>query len=74
MAKKATKKKAAKKKSTSMEQLIVGSKVKAAIRENGCMTSGELLEALNAEVHTLLENACARATNNKRSTVRAHDI
>lgn len=73
MAKKA-KKKAAKKKSTGLEQIIVGSKVKAAIRDQGCMTSGELLEALNEEVHTLLANACARATNNKRSTVRAHDI
>ena len=72
MAKKA-KKKTTKKKS-SLEQVIVGSKVKAAIRDNGCMTSGELLEALNEEVHTLIANACARATNNKRSTVRAHDI
>ena len=70
MAKK-TKKKASKK---SLETLIVGSKVKAVIKENGCMTSGELLEALNESVHALLNGACDRASNNKRSTVRAHDL
>ncbi|MCA9323378.1 MAG: hypothetical protein KDB53_21760 [Planctomycetes bacterium] len=75
MAKKTTKKKAtAKKKASSMETLIVGSKVKAAIKENGCMTSGELLEALNASVHEIIADACQRAQNNKRSTVRAHDV
>ncbi|MCB9830900.1 MAG: hypothetical protein H6807_00380 [Planctomycetes bacterium] len=73
MAKKA-KKKAAAKKSATMETLIVGSKVKGVIKGNGCMTSGELLEALNAKVHELLNGACARASANKRSTVRAQDI
>ncbi|MEZ6197231.1 MAG: hypothetical protein R3F20_16125 [Planctomycetota bacterium] len=72
MAKKAKKKAAPKKKA--IETLIVGSKVKAAIKSNGCMTSGELLEALNAEIHHVISNACARAQNNKRSTVRAHDL
>ena len=67
-------KKAKKKAKKSLETLIVGSKVKAVIKENGCMTSGELLEALNESVHNLLNGACDRATNNKRSTVRAHDI
>ena len=72
MAKKTTKKKA--KKKAAVETVIVGSKVKAAIKESGCMTSGELLEALNGAVHDLIANACARAQNNKRSTVRAHDL
>ena len=71
MAKKA-KKKAAKKKS--LETLIVGSKVKGVIKGNGCMTSGELLEALNEKVHEMLDAACGRADSNKRSTVRAHDL
>lgn len=73
MAKKA-KKKAAAKKVAALETLIVGSKVKGVIKGNGCMTSGELLEALNAKVHELLNGACSRATANKRSTVRAQDI
>jgi hypothetical protein len=73
MAKKA-KKKAAPKKGAAMETLIVGSKVKGVIKGNGCMTSGELLEALNAKVHELLGDACGRASANKRSTVRAQDL
>lgn len=72
MAKKAKKKAAAKKKS--LDTLIVGSKVKGVIKGNGCMTSGELLEALNEKVHELLDGACNRADSNKRSTVRAHDL
>ena len=70
MAKKAAKKS----KKKALETLIVGSKVKGVIKENGCMTSGELLEALNERVHEMLNAACDRAGNNKRSTVRAHDI
>ena len=66
MAKKAKKKQ--------LDTIIVGSKVKAAIKANGCMTSGELLEALNERVHELIDGACGRATGNKRSTVRAHDL
>ena len=57
-----------------LETIIVGSKVKAAIKASGCMTSGELLEALNEHVHDLIAEACGRAQANKRSTVRAHDI
>ena len=56
------------------ETVIVGSKVKAAIKESGCMTSGELLDALNAKVHSMVKDACERAKGNKRSTVRAHDL
>ena len=72
MAKKATKKKTVKK--GDRETVIVGSKVKAAIKENGCMTSGEFLEAFNDAVHDLLDRACERASENGRSTVRARDI
>ena len=74
MAKKAKKKSASKGKKKTVDTLIVGSKVKAAIKESGCMTSGELLESLNGRVHEMIASACDRAQNNKRSTVRAHDI
>ena len=71
MANKAAKKAGGKK---SGEMLIVGSKVKAAIRGSGCMTSGELLPALNEAVNKIIASACNRAKDNKRSTVRPHDI
>ena len=56
------------------EMLVVGSKVKAYIKSNGCMTSSELLGALNDKVHALLDDACARTKGNKRSTVKAQDV
>lgn len=48
--------------------------MKAYIKSQGCMTSGELLEALNAKVEKMLSEACERAKANKRSTVRAQDL
>jgi histone H3/H4 len=69
MAKKA--KKSAKK---GKEMLVVGSKVKAFIKDQGCMTSSDALEALNAKVYCLLEAACERCQANKRSTVKPQDL
>ena len=70
--KKATKSRA--KKAAAREVVIVGSKVKAAIKANGCNTGGDALEALNGKIHDLIEQACGRATSNGRKTVRAHDV
>lgn len=56
------------------DMLIVGSKAKAYIKSKGAMTSSELLEALNAKVHGLLDDAVARTKGNKRSTVKAQDL
>lgn len=64
----------AKKAKKAKEMVVVGSKVKAAIKEAGKMTSGELLPALNDKVHCMIEAAIARATANKRSTVRPQDV
>ena len=72
MAKKAAKKKAADKKTKDM--LVVGSKVKALIKSKGCMTSGEVLPALNDKLYELLDAAVARTKSNKRSTVRPQDL
>ena len=71
MAKKAAKKKAAKK---TKDMLVVGSKVKAFIKSQGCMTSGEVLPALNDKLYDLLCAATARTKSNKRSTVRPQDL
>ena len=75
-AKKTTKKKAApkKKKKAPVEVLLVGSKVKAAIKDAGCNTGGDAIEGLNNWVHWLVGQATARATANGRKTVRAHDF
>ena len=71
MAKKKTTKKAAKK---NMEMLIVGSKVKAMLKEAGCNTGGDALDGLNTWMHWLIEQATNRAGANGRKTVRAHDF
>jgi len=70
-------KKAAAKKgggSANKEMLLVGSKVKAAIKEANCNTAGDALEGLNDWVHWLIQQATQRADRNGRKTVRAHDF
>lgn len=57
-----------------MANLVVGSKVKEAIKAKGCHTSGELIDALDAKVATLLDEACKRCQANKRSTVKSQDL
>ena len=74
--KKTTKKTTAKKKTSKkqIEVLLVGSKVKAAIKESGCNTAGDAIEGLNMWVHWLIGQATDRAVLNGRKTVRAHDF
>lgn len=68
------KKAAAKKSNANKEMLLVGSKVKAAIKEANCNTAGDALEGLNEWVYWLIQQATARASSNGRKTVRAHDF
>jgi histone H3/H4 len=58
----------------SVEPLVVASKVKAIIKEKGCQTSSDALEALNQRIHAMLGDAVSRAQANKRSTVKPQDI
>ena len=58
----------------SVESLVVASKIKAIIKEKGCQTSSDALEALNKRVHDVLDEAVNRAKANKRSTVKQQDI
>jgi hypothetical protein len=67
-------KKVAAKKSANKEMLLVGSKVKAAIKEANCNTAGDALDGLNEWVYWLIAQATARASQNGRKTVRAHDF
>lgn len=61
-------------KKKSKEVVVVGSKVKEAIKGNGCNTGGDVLEALNGQVHALIDAASARASANGRKTVRGYDF
>ena len=73
--KKVAKKKVAKKKAAApAEVLLVGSKVKAAIKGSGCNTGGDAIDGLNGWVHWLIGQATSRAQANGRKTVRAHDF
>ncbi len=70
----AKKKKPAAKKAAVKEVLLVGSKVKATIKEADCNTGGDAIEGLNNWVHWLISQGTARAVANGRKTVRAHDF
>ena len=72
MAKKKAKKTV--KKAAKREPLIVASKVKAYIKSKKLMTASESLEAINAKVYALLDDAAARTTANRRSTVKPQDL
>jgi hypothetical protein len=58
----------------SREILVVGSKMKDVVKAAGCMSSGDLIEALSDKVHEILTTATARAKGNGRSTVRPYDL
>ena len=54
--------------------LVVGSKVKAYVKEKGLHTSGDFIPALSNEVAALIDKAAGRCKGNKRSTVRPNDL
>jgi hypothetical protein len=58
----------------SKEILIVGSKMTDVVKAAGCMSSGDLIEALSQKVHDILSSATERAKGNGRSTVRPYDL
>ena len=62
------------KKKNNEEMLLVGTKVKAALKDSGCNVASDALDGLNAYVHWLVEQAAERASENGRKTVRSHDF
>lgn len=57
------------------EILVVASKVKAFIKEQGqCNTSGETIEALSKEVEKIIMKAIQSAKAQGRKTVMARDV
>lgn len=53
---------------------VVGSKVKALIKDNGGNTAGDFVDALSAMIEMEVKKAVARAKANGRKTVRANDL
>lgn len=70
----AKKKPVATSKKKTQEVLLVGSKVKATIKEANCNTGGDAIDGLNSWVHWLISQGTQRAVANGRKTVRAHDF
>jgi histone H3/H4 len=57
-----------------MADFVVGSKVKALVKESGMNTAGTLIDAVDAKVSELVKDAVKRAQANGRKTVRDCDI
>lgn len=57
-----------------MEMLLVGSKVKGALRELGVNVGEGTLDALNGTLHWYIEQAAKRAKANGRKTARPYDV
>ena len=73
MAKKKTKKKS-NKKAPAMEMLLVGSKVRAALRDKGVNVGEGTIDTLNGMIHWYVNQAALRAKANGRKTTRPHDV
>jgi len=56
------------------ESLVVGSKVKDAVRSAGCNCGGDFVDALSSRVQEEVRRAADRAKANGRKTVRANDL
>ena len=56
-----------------MVDLVVQSKVRAFVKDNGLNTGGDSLDALEAAVKAMIDKACARAKGNDRKTLMARD-
>jgi hypothetical protein len=54
--------------------IVVGSKVKDAVRNAGVRSAGDLVDALNSKVHRMLSDAVERCKANGRGTVRPQDL
>ena len=60
--------------SASEVMFVKQSAVKEYIKSQDCRTSGEAIEALNAEIAGLLDRAIVRCKDNKRGTVKPQDL
>ncbi|MBK7893089.1 MAG: hypothetical protein IPJ84_20205 [Bdellovibrionales bacterium] len=56
------------------EVLVIASKMKDAIRKQGCNVSSDVVDALSAKIHSMIGEACGRCKDNGRKTVRGYDF
>ena len=62
------------KKGGKKEVVIVGSKMKDAIRGAGCNVAGDAIIFLNEKVHAMIQGATELAKEKGRKTVRGYDF
>lgn len=62
------------KKKQAREVVVVASKVKEFIRSQELRSDGDLVQAVSDKVHEMLDSAVERCRDNKRGTVRPHDL
>jgi histone H3/H4 len=62
------------KQAKTMEMLLIGSKVKAALRDQGVNVGDGTIEALNGMIHWYVTQAALRTKANGRKTTRPHDV
>lgn len=60
--------------SQEQETLLVASKTKAYIKSQGCMVSADAIDEINKKLYELLDKAIQRTKDNKRTTLRPHDL
>ena len=53
---------------------VLKSRVKEALKKAGCNSSSDVIDGLNAVVAWHVQQAAARAKQNRRKTVRGHDF
>lgn len=56
------------------EILVVASKIREYVKNNGGNTSGEFIGELSNTVYCLIDRALSRAQGNGRKTVQAKDV
>ena len=72
--KKKTRKSRPAKSQKNREVLVVASKIKAYIRDQGMNTSGDAISCLSEKVYAILDDATARTVANGRKTLKAQDV
>ncbi len=56
------------------ELLVVASKIRTYLKAKNAKMSGDLPEAINKKVMSMLDDAAARSQGNKRTTVKPQDV
>ena len=72
--KKKTRKSKPSKSKKNRDVLVVASKIKAYVRDQGMNTSADAISCLSDRVYAILNDATARTTANGRKTLKPQDV